>query len=298
MNAAIEPVAIESVSVPVAGGALSGLAAYVPSPRGLILALHGGGYTARYFDVPGQSFLRLAAAAGYAAVAVDRPGYGAARDRPLQFDRQLALLAEAGRWALSASGATNLPLFIHGHSIGGMLALLIAGSDTDLPISGIGMTGAGPDNHERAAAAIRARAASSDSHSESAPELRTFLMMGPAGTYDPRLAAYDGARDVPSAVADLRDAANWAQAFPAAAARCPVPVQFVVPEHDALWRSDAAAMDGVARLFAKAPFVDVRVQKMAGHAVELHHLAKAHAYRALAFAEECRLHRVAGGLRV
>lgn len=298
MIAAVEPLEIESVSIPIPGGALSGLVSVSPSPRGVILALHGGGYTARYFDVPGQSFLRLAAAAGYTAVAVDRPGYGAARDRPLPFDRQLAHLAEAGRWALSTPGAANLPLFIHGHSIGGMLALLIAGSDSGLQISGIGMTGAGPVNHERAAAAIRARAASSDTHSESTPELRAFLMMGPAGTYDPRLAAFDAARDVPSAVADLRDAAAWDTVFPVAAARCRVPVQFVVPEHDALWRSDAAAMDGVARLFAKAPFVDVRVQKMAGHAVELHHLAKAHAYRALAFAEECRLHRDAAGPRV
>jgi len=65
----------------------------------------------------------------------------------------------------------------------------------------------------------------------------------------------------------------------------------VVPEHDALWRADAAALDGVAGLFVRAPFVELRVQRMAGHAVELHRLARAHAYRVLAFADECRLHR-------
>lgn len=278
------------VEIPASGGVISGRIATCTSPRGAILALHGGGYTARYFDVPGQSFLQMAAAAGYWALAVDRPGYGAARARTLPFDAQIAVLAEAGRWALETAGP-NLTLFLHGHSIGGMLALLLAGAGSGLPISGLAMTGAGAVNHERAAAAIRARAASSESHSESTPDLRRLLMMGPAWSYDRDLAAYDAARDVPSAVSDLKDASVWSERFPEAAARCPVPVQFVVPEYDTLWRSDEAALGGVARLFAAAPFAEVRRQNMAGHAVELHHLARAHAFRVLAFAEECRLHR-------
>ncbi len=280
----------QDVSIPVAGGALSARVAACEAPRGAILAIHGGGYTGRYFDVPGQSFLRLAAAAGYWTAAIDRPGYGAMRDRPMPFDGQVAVLGEAAHWLLARAGA-GLPLFLHGHSIGGMLALLLAGAETELPIVGLAMTGAGAINHERAAAAIRARAASAETHSESAPDLRKLLMMGPAWSYDPAHARFDAERDAPSAVADLRDASAWSERLPAAAARCPVPVQFVVPEHDALWRSDTAALDGVAALFAKAPFVEVRVQRMAGHAVELHRLARAHACRVLAFADECRLHR-------
>ena len=278
------------VSIPVAGGALSALIASGTDPCGAILAIHGGGYTGRYFHAPEQSFLEFAAAAGYCAAAVDRPGYGALRDRPMPFDAQVEVLGEAARWLLAQAGA-GLPLFLHGHSIGGMLALLLAGAEAGLPIAGLAMTGAGAVNHERAAAAIRARAASPESHSASAPALRIALMMGPAGSYDPGLAAFDPGRDVPSSVADLREASAWSARLPAAAARCPVPVMFVVPEHDALWRSDAASLDGVAGLFAHAPFVEVRVQRMAGHAVELHQAARAHAYRVLAFADECRLHR-------
>lgn len=284
---------IRTVSIPALDLTLSALIATCPAPRGLILAIHGGGYTARYFDVLGQSFLRIAVCAGYSVVAIDRPGYGSARDRPMSFDRQLPYLAEAARWSLAQAGLPAGPLFLHGHSIGGMLALLLAGTGTALPISGVSMTGAGAKGHERATAAIRARAESAESHSESAPELRARLMMGPAGTFDPALAAYDPARDVPSAVADLRDAAVWSERLPEAAGRCPVPVQFVVPEHDALWRSDDAAMAVIPPLFAKVPFVDIRVQSMVGHAVELHHLAQAHAHRALAFAEECRIFRAA-----
>lgn len=258
-----------------------------------MLAIHGGGYTSRYFDVPGQSFLSFAAAAGYWTLAIDRAGYGAAQARTLPFDAQVPLLADVARWLLAEAGP-GLPLFLHGHSIGGMLALLLAGAETGLPIVGLAMTGSGAVNHERAAAAIRARAASAESHNESTPDLRRRLMMGPDGSYDPAVAAFDPERDVPSAVADLNDASVWSEHFPAAAARCRVPVQFVVPEHDALWRADDAALSGVAALFAKAPFVEIRVQRMAGHAVELHRLARAHAYRILAFADECRIHRDRG----
>lgn len=277
-------------SIPVSGGVLSARVAACEAPRGAILAIHGGGYTARYFDVPGQSFLRLAAAAGYWTAAIDRPGYGAMRERTMPFDAQVAALADAAEWLLAETGE-GLPLFLHGHSIGGMLALLLAGAGGGLPIMGLAMTGSGAINHGSAAVAIRARAASPESHSESAPDLRKRLMMGPDGTYDPDVAAFDPARDVPSSVADLREASTWNERLPAAAARCPVPVYFVVPGNDALWRSDRAAVEGVAGLFEQAPFVEVRVQRMAGHAVELHHLARAHAYRVLAFADECRLHR-------
>ena len=83
------------ISIPVAGGALSALIASGADPCGAILAIHGGGYTGRYFHAPGQSFLEFAAAAGYCAAAVDRPGYGALRDRPMPFDAQVEVLGEA-----------------------------------------------------------------------------------------------------------------------------------------------------------------------------------------------------------
>lgn len=287
MKAKVEP---RDASIPASGGILSARVAPCETPRGAIMAIHGGGYTAGYFDVRGQSFIEYAAAAGYWTAAVDRPGYGAMRARTLPFDAQVAVLAEAAEWLLAEAGE-GLPLFLHGHSIGGMLALLLAGAGGGLPIMGLAMTGSGAINHESAAVAIRARAASSESHSESAPDLRKRLMMGSDGTYDPDLAAFDPARDVPSSVADLREASAWNERLPVAAARCPVPVHFVVPENDALWRSDRAAVEGVAGLFKQAPLVEVRVQRMAGHAVELHHLARAHAYRVLAFADECRLYR-------
>ena len=66
------------------------------------------------------------------------------------------------------------------------------------------------------------------------------------------------------------------------------------PEYDHLWRPDVEALSHVAEMFTSAPFVDVGVQRMAGHSVELHTLAHAFYMKILSFVEECifyRLHR-------
>src|SRR5688572_102593 len=48
----------------------------------LLVCLPGGGYNAHYFDVPGSSFLDVAVANGFSAVALDRPGYGGSDPAP------------------------------------------------------------------------------------------------------------------------------------------------------------------------------------------------------------------------
>ncbi|MEV5651996.1 alpha/beta fold hydrolase [Nocardia sp. NPDC052254] len=59
---------------------MSALCARVADPRAVLLVLHGGATTARYFDCPGHpdlSLMRPAASLGCTVLAVDRPGYGA-----------------------------------------------------------------------------------------------------------------------------------------------------------------------------------------------------------------------------
>src|SRR5689334_12586879 len=70
-------------------------------PKPLIAALHGGTYTARYYDVASSargSFMDLAAAAGYPVLCFDRPGYGASpalAPADNTFPRHASLLAGA-----------------------------------------------------------------------------------------------------------------------------------------------------------------------------------------------------------
>ena len=66
---------------PVGALRLSGTDALPGSePRATIVALHGGGYSAGYWQHPldpAASLVTLGPALGYRVVAIDRPGYGA-----------------------------------------------------------------------------------------------------------------------------------------------------------------------------------------------------------------------------
>src|ERR1700722_461120 len=75
----------------------------------LLVCLPGGGYTARYFDVPGFSLLDVAEANGFAAIALDRPGYGGSDPLPAEertFARNATVLdaAIAALWAEHGAG--------------------------------------------------------------------------------------------------------------------------------------------------------------------------------------------------
>ena len=94
--------AVQTVDIAVRGIRLSGLVGR-PSrapPRALVVALHGGGSSAGYWDGPApvQSFVRLAVQLGFAVLAVDRPGYGASRDvdpAMLRISQQVEILFDA-----------------------------------------------------------------------------------------------------------------------------------------------------------------------------------------------------------
>ena len=58
------------------GVPMSALVAEAPEPKAVIVAIHGGGTTAIYFDCPGHpaySLLQTGAAAGFTVIALDRP---------------------------------------------------------------------------------------------------------------------------------------------------------------------------------------------------------------------------------
>src|SRR3546814_16445220 len=53
------------------------------APKGIVLALHGGGYGAGDWDFSPTSLLDAAAARGHPGVAMHRPGYGSPFARPM-----------------------------------------------------------------------------------------------------------------------------------------------------------------------------------------------------------------------
>lgn len=262
-----------------------------PSGRPLIAALHGGTYTARYFDVAGGSggsFLDVAAAHGYPVVAFDRPGYGGST--PLEpaantFSRHAELLGEAVAQATARVAADGV--FLVGHSIGGMIALMIAAASPRFPLIGVSATGMGAVIPPGGAA--EALGSLPPDETVDLPYAgRDRVMFGPAHTYGAEGLRQAHGSYAPVPVRELVQAPAWPRDhLPTVAPLVRVPVHNALAEFDALWSSGEENVARFAAMFTAAPFVDAGVARGTGHSIDHHTLGTALHLRQLAFAEEC-----------
>ncbi|MFI8102728.1 alpha/beta hydrolase [Streptomyces sp. NPDC086023] len=304
-----------------AGGVpLSGLLAEPAGgrPRALVLALHGGGMRAGYFDsrvVPGLSLLELGARLGYAVLALDRPGYGASA-AALPEGQPVAGQARTVRAALAGFArehAVGAGVFVLAHSNGGKLALALAADDSGAgsgPGSGSGFGsgfgpgfgpgfGSGPGPAPGSGPVLLGLDVSGiGSRFAVGPE----LMPGPDTAGDWRrhwgaLRCYppDALRRGQELLARVPDTEalegpRWPELYPGIAARVRVPVRFTFAEQERWWRHDEEA---VAALTAPLGSAVVRVDRQpdAGHNISLGWAARTYHLRALGFLEECLLAR-------
>lgn len=262
-------------------------------PRALLVALHGGTYSSKYFDTAPSRLLEFCASLGYSILALDRPGYGSATSVPqdqLSFDGQIPILQQALAEIWEGYGQQSAGMFLIGHSIGGMISLLLAAENPHEHLLGLNMTGSGAiyQNQTSAAFATLMNDAPTVVMDQS---IKVAVMYGPSWSYPEELAKLDLERDVPCPMPEFKEAQKWGARLPQVAADVRVPVQFIVPEYDGIWRGDLESLSHVAEMFTAAPFVDVGVQRMMGHSAELHTLARAFYMKILAFVEECILYR-------
>ena len=288
---ASQPVSIDAGDVKLSGRFLP---ATHGTPRALLVAFHGGTYTSKYFDTPSSSLFEFCASLGCSILALDRPGYGTATSVPfdqLSFDGQVPILRQALTDIWQHYGQQSAGMFLIGHSIGGMIALLLASEKPHEHLLGVSMAGAGGLYNDQTKAAF-ASLVSDEPTVMMDIAIKLRAMYGPEWSYPAEQAQYDPQRDVRTAAIELGEAQLWGARMPEVAAQVHVPVQFIVPEYDHIWRSDTEALSPVAALFSAAPFVDVGVQRLAGHSVELHTLARAFYMKILAFVEECIVYRL------
>ncbi len=285
------PISIDAGNVKLSGRFLP---AANGQPRALLVAVHGGTYTSKYFDTSPSQLLEFCSSLGYSVLALDRPGYGAAVSVPvdqLSFDDQVPVLRRALEVIWHDYGQQSAGMFLIGHSIGGMISLLLAAENPHERLIGMNMTGAGGLYNEQTKGAFAALVSDAPTVMMDIA-IKVMAMYGPAWSYPEEQAYYDPERDVPTAAIELAEAQTWGARLPQVAAQVRVPVQFIVPEYDHIWRADAEALSPVAGMFSAAPFVDVGMQRMAGHSAELHTLARAFYMKILAFVEECIVYRL------
>ncbi|MER5756386.1 alpha/beta fold hydrolase [Streptomyces sp. NPDC002088] len=270
-----------------------------PSPRAVLLALHGGGTTSVYFDCPGRpelSLLRTGAALGYTVIALDRPGYGASAPHGDDF-HDPARRVDITYAALDRL-LTRLPcgqgVFLAAHSAGCELAVRMAADPRGRQLLGLEIAGAGlrhdPDTVHALEAAEAIRRAGRR------PTSMRETLWGPAALY---------AEDVwntPHIASDSPLYESAARAwiehdFAALAARVRIPVEFSLGDHEKVWESGPAALAEITGLFTASPWVRANEQGGAGHNLSLGLAARAYHLRVLSFAEECAVLRTRGSAK-
>ena len=152
----------------------------------LLVCLPGGSYTARYFDIPGFSLLDVAEANGFAAIALDRPGYGGSDPLPAgerTFARNAEVLDEAIAALWADYGAGHPGVVVISHSIGSAVAVHIAAGQPAWPLLGIALHGVNTVSPDHVAGAWHSMP--SGVPVQFSPEQRRMFMYGPDGTFAP-----------------------------------------------------------------------------------------------------------------
>lgn len=251
---------------------LSGIEASPESPRGIVVALHGGGYSAGYWDHPRHSLLKLAAASGYRAVAIDRPGYGASSDLVLPLSDQVDVVLDL--ISLLRQGAENLPVLVAGHSMGGILALMIAAhprsASTVTAVDACGVPLQFADEMQFALL-NRTPPANLTHFPPPDPDHVRALFFGAEDTFATEALelAESLARPVP--VAEMPDAANAPRDMPATLRKIRLPVRLTFADQEMSSIVNEAIVDEARANLSQSPRSLIRIEHLTGHNISLHH---------------------------
>jgi pimeloyl-ACP methyl ester carboxylesterase len=267
------------------GVPMSALVAPAAEPKAVIVAIHGGATSAAYFDCPGRpelSLLRAAAADGYAAIALDRPGYGASafyHDDMTEPDRRVGFALGAVDKILGET-ARGAGLFLLAHSAGCELGLRMAVDERADDVLGVELSGTGLRYGDEAKAVI------SQATATSRPAGLRDLLWQPTDLYPPEVLT--GGLSAAGAPYEADVTANWPRRdFPQIAGRVAVPVEFSVAEHERVWETTPEAIGAIAALFTSSPRVVVNEMPDSGHNLSVGWSAAEYHRRVLSFVDEC-----------
>jgi pimeloyl-ACP methyl ester carboxylesterase len=268
------------------GVPMSAIVAEADDPKAVIVAIHGGGTTAMYFDCPGHpdySLVRTGAAAGFTVIALDRPGYGSSAPYPeaMVSGEQRVNLGYGAVERILRERPSGAGIFVMGHSGGCELTLRMAADERGADLLGIELAGTGRHYHPAAREMLK------NATRERRPSGLRELLWQPEELYPAEILT--GVTVSPSAPAyEDQMVSDWArQTFPELAPTVRVPVHFSIAEHEKVWQADESAVAEVTALFSAAPRFTVHRQPNAGHNISLGHTAADYHAKVLAFVDEC-----------
>lgn len=262
------------VQFEVSGLTLSGRERRPSGPlRGIVLALHGGGYLAGYWDYAQHSLLDIAARRGFLAVAIDRPGYGASSGQPMAFDQQAEVILDLVEHLRAVHGP--LPVLLAGHSMGGILTLMTAAKPraadllTALDVCGVPLRYPEAQQHGMLA---RQPEPGETHFPVSEVAHRRAMFYGLDGTFDAGVIAYDEAISAPVPGAEFIDAVHAPERLPAVMRAITLPLRMTFAEEEGSSIADAQVAAGAEANLAGSPKSQVRFEPACGHNISLHHV--------------------------
>lgn len=276
------------------GVPMSGVITEAESPKAVVVAIHGGGTTAVYFDCPGHpelSLLRMGPTLGFTVIALDRPGHGSSAPYPeaVQTPQQRVDLAYGAVDRILGQRPRGAGLFLLGHSGGCELATRMAADEQRGPaLLGLELGGTGRRYHDAAKEIMKAAAIK-----ERPPGTRE-LLWEPMRLYPPDILR--GITNSSASPPYERDVAlNWPHTyFPELAPSVRVPVRFTLGEHDRVYRSDDENLAEIAEMFTQAPLFTANTQPDAGHNLSLGLNAADYHRKVFAFVDQCVAARSSG----
>ncbi|OBI80122.1 alpha/beta hydrolase [Mycobacterium asiaticum] len=275
------------------GVPMSGIIAAAEDPKAVVVAIHGGGTTAMYFDCPGHpelSLLRMGPTLGFTVIALDRPGHGSSAAYPeaVQTPQQRVDLAYGAVERILGQQSRGAGLFVLGHSGGCELATRMAADRRGAELLGLELGGTGRRYHDAAKEIMKAAEVK-----ERPPGTRE-LLWEPLHLYPADILR--GVTNSSTAPAYERDVAlNWPhRLFPELAPQVRVPVRFTLGEHDRVYRGDDDNIAEIAEMFSQSPLFIANTQPDAGHNLSLGLNAADYHRKVFAFVDDC-VARGAGG---
>lgn len=255
----------------------------------LIVAIHGGTYTSEYYDLDEFSLVSRAESLGFPILAIDRPGYGqteALAPDELSHDGNSRVIEAivADFWNAQPGSCPGVVLI--GHSIGGAIAAAIAARRPAWPLLGVAMSGVGLHHAEGNSDDLRALGGGS--HLSPPPEFKNSRMFGPKGSLAADVMERSRRADAPAPIQDIVDIVRtWPSAAASLLSEIVVPVHYRQAEWDAMWKVDAAEIEGFEKACTGAPWVDAGIMRHTGHCIDFHRVGAAFQLEQLAFAIKC-----------
>jgi pimeloyl-ACP methyl ester carboxylesterase len=261
----------------------------------LLVTLHGGLFTGRYFEVAGSdagSFAEIANRNGFDVLIIDRPGYGDSGQPPDDYDYAIPEQARVLNAAINAlvTQCGHPPVMLIAHSIGGMIAFEIAAAQPSWHLVGLSATGMGA-RIPQGGAAEQLGALPLSGVVDIPIDEREKLWYGPEGTCSAAGIAAARTSYAPAPMTELTAAPQWAaQRLNRTAPDITVPIFHALAEFDALWDGSPEARELFISNFSNTQRVQSEIVDGVGHCIEHHLIGASIHYQQLAFAHMC-VHR-------